>query len=114
MNLFDLEELREARREMAARTMRVASVANIRELLDQLFDGRTSHPWFAAGQQILEECGDHPILRGELPEDHGFVFVPALRKGLWFKSGSSPGGIGPLPERAVEALEGIARDQHLL
>lgn len=109
----DIGELQAERREMAERTLRAATAEEIRELVNRLFDGQGSHPWFATCHAFLDENSRSTLLRAELPDHHGVVFCPTTNKGLWYKHDGSLAAVGLLGPRGIEALEGLARAKGL-
>lgn len=109
----DIGELQAERREMAERTLRVATAEEIRELVNRLFEGQASHPWFATCHAFLDENSRSALLRAELPDHHGVVFCPTASKGLWFTHDGSLAAIGLLGPRGIEALGELARAKGL-
>lgn len=111
---MDIGELQAERREMAEETLRVATADEIRELVNRLFDGQASHPWFGTCHAFLDENSRSTLLRAELPDHHGVVFCPTADKGLWYKHDGSLLAIGLLGPRGIEALGSLARSKGLI
>jgi hypothetical protein len=110
---LDIGELQAERREMAEKTLRVAGNDEIRELVDRLFEGQASHPWFTTCHAFLDENSRSTLLRADLPDHLGVVFCPQASAGLWYKHDGKLAAVGVLGPQGVEALAAIARAKGL-
>jgi hypothetical protein len=113
MDNFDMEEIRAHRREMAEKTMRSSSTAEARGLIDQIFDGRTSHPWYQTCVDFLSEHSAEAVLRGELPDHHAFIYFPKSNKGMWYKAEAALEAVGMLHGNGLKTLAEIAASKNL-
>jgi len=103
-----MEEIRAHRREMAEKTLRASSIGEARDLIDQIFAGRTSHPWFQTCVDFLDEHEGETVLRGELPEHHAFLYFPKSNKGIWYKAESAIESVGVIHGKNLQTLAEIA------
>lgn len=103
-----MEEIRAHRREMAEKTMRPSSTAEVQSLIDQIFEGRTSHPWFQTCTEFLAEHANEVVIRGDLPDGHAFIFFPKSNKGLWYEATSSLESVGIINGKNLSTLAEIA------
>lgn len=113
MEHFDIGELQAARRESAERSMRPASIVEVRETIDRIFEGHTSHPWFATCQTFIDENRQATAVRGELPDGVSFLFFPAAGRGMWFKVGEKLEAVGRIGPSGARTLAEIAAAKHL-
>lgn len=103
-----MEEIRAHRREMAERTIRSSSPAEVQGLIDQIFAGRTSHPWFKTCTEFVAEHANELVVRGELPDGHAFIYFPKSNKGLWYKAASTLESVGIISGKNLSTLAEIA------
>jgi hypothetical protein len=113
MENVDLGEIRSQRREMAEQTMRASTVAEVREILGQVFGGRATHPWFQICTDFLAEHGSEVVVRGELPDHCTFIYFPKSNRGIWYRFASSLEGIGMIGPLGLATLAELAAAKNL-
>ncbi len=113
MDQVAFEEIRAQRREMAAQTMRAASSAELQATVAQIFAGRASHPWYQTCMDFLAEHATERALRGELPENHAFIYFPKSNKGLWYKASPEFEAVGVISGPSLTTLGEIAAAKNL-
>ena len=97
-----------ARREESARkTLREASVEDLRALVLELFPDR-EHPFFASFSQFIEEHSSEPAFRGETSDGHSFVYYPRVNRGFWYiwedEGKAAVGLLGPAGLKALSEI----------
>jgi|SRR3954449_8563838 hypothetical protein len=100
---FDLEQITRERRESIAKTIRVASVDELKKLCEQIFP-YIDDPWREAFLAFVAE-NRHATFHHAITSDGVHVlYCREKDKGMWFKPGV---GKGPLQERGCKTMEQV-------
>lgn len=107
METFDPEALMAQRREALLASLRRVDADEARLLIDQIFAGQQSHPWFKPSQDFLESHPHATFVRGEVGDGYTLLYDPAAHTGLWCKFGTTLEAVGRLHGRGLENVKEI-------
>lgn len=108
METYDPETVLADRREAVLKTLRRVDTAEVRGLLDQIFENRQSHPWFKPLHEFVDNHGADTFLRAEPESGITIIYHPGSHEGLWCRRGERLEGVGRLHGRGLEAVKSLA------
>jgi hypothetical protein len=103
------EEIISARQGSAAKSLRSATVKELRELLDEIFSADPTHPWHKSFMQFVEDHKDETAYRGETLDGYSFVFYPRTSRGMWYRFDTRLSGVGTISEKTMNFLTQLVK-----
>lgn len=97
------DQTRENRRVAIRKTIRSATVAELRELGELRFPVVTD-PWFARYDEFLTKNATARFYRAEIPEGAEIIYCRDIGQGVWFLPGA---GMGIIQPKGLEMLREI-------
>jgi hypothetical protein len=97
------------RKEAARRTLRQASIEDLRALAVELFAER-AHPFAEPFSQFIEEHRSETAVRGESSDGISFVYYPRANRGIWYTFTGKRLSVGLLGKNSLKALSEISSE----
>jgi hypothetical protein len=91
------------RKESARRTLRQASIEELRALAIELFAER-AHPFAETFSQFIEEHRSETAVRGETSDGASFLYYPRSNRGIWYMYVGERLSVGLLGKNSLTAL----------
>jgi hypothetical protein len=110
METYDPDAVLAERREAVLKTLRRVDAAEVRSFLDDIFEGRQSHPWFKPFHEFVDEHAADTFLRAEPEAGITVIYHPGSLAGMWCRRGDKLEGVGRLHGRGLEAMKALAKD----
>jgi hypothetical protein len=97
------------RKASARKTLRRASVEELRALALELFPGG-EHPWAALFLRFIEEHSSEPAVRGETSDGYAFVYYPRSNRGIWYENSGNAFAVGLIGPTGLRSLSEIGAE----
>ena len=98
------------RKESASKTIREASVTELRNLVTELFPDGT-HPFVEPITRFIEEHKSERVYRGETSDGISFVYYPKASNGLWYTFAGKQASVGRLGSNSLKVLAEIVAEK---
>jgi hypothetical protein len=105
---FDLENLNKERRKAIAKSIRVISVEELKELGGDLFPD-ADNPWRETFFQLIAENAGATFYHAVTSDGVNILYCRDKDKGMWFLPGS---GMGPLQARGRKIMNEMIAGAH--
>jgi hypothetical protein len=97
------------RKESARRTLRDASIEELRALVEQLFPDGT-HPFAEPFSKFIQEHASEKAVRAETADGISLVYYPRVNRGMWYKLEATGASVGLLGTTSLKALSEITAE----